>query len=65
MIGFPVTQEAISTGDPELVQLILRHREMDAMRAQAQVVPRLLEKLREVRKRRVGVDKARYLEVQS
>ncbi|CAH8487953.1 unnamed protein product [Heterobilharzia americana] len=40
-------QEAISTGDPELVKLILVHRDAQIVRHQAAIVTDLLQKLRE------------------
>ncbi|CAH8831528.1 unnamed protein product [Trichobilharzia szidati] len=41
------TQEAIATGDPELVKLILVHRDAQIVRHQAAIVTDLLQKLRE------------------
>lgn len=40
-------QEAIATGDPELVKLILVHRDAQIVRHQAVIVADLLQKLRE------------------
>ncbi|KAH8853568.1 Ankyrin repeat domain-containing protein isoform 1 [Schistosoma japonicum] len=40
-------QEAIATGDPELVKLILVHRDAQIVRHQAAIVADLLQKLRE------------------
>lgn len=43
-----VVQEAISTGDPELVQLILQHRDFQRAASRIGGIPELLEKLRQV-----------------
>ncbi len=42
-----VTQEAVSTGDPELVKLILQHRDIAMVKNQAKLVTSLLDKLKE------------------
>ncbi|CAH8453770.1 unnamed protein product [Dicrocoelium dendriticum] len=42
-----VAQEAISTGDPQLVKLILVHRDAQIVRHQGMIVTELLRKLRE------------------
>lgn len=45
--GWTVIQEATSTGDPELVQLILQHRDHQRATARIGGIPELLEKLRQ------------------
>ncbi|XP_071848168.1 ankyrin repeat domain-containing protein 13D-like isoform X2 [Apostichopus japonicus] len=45
--GWNVVQEAISTGDPELVQLILQHRDFQRAASRIGGIPELLEKLRQ------------------
>lgn len=45
--GWNVVQEAISTGDPELVQLILQHRDFQRATSRIGGIPELLEKLRQ------------------
>ncbi|XP_006818094.1 LOW QUALITY PROTEIN: ankyrin repeat domain-containing protein 13D-like [Saccoglossus kowalevskii] len=44
--GWTVLQEAISTGDPELVQIVLQHRDYQRASARVAGIPELLEKLR-------------------
>lgn len=44
-----VVQEAISTGDPEIVQLCLQSRDYQRHSQRTGDVPSLLQKLREVR----------------
>lgn len=44
-VGWTVIQEATSTGDPELVQLILQHRDHQRATARIGGIPELLEKL--------------------
>ena len=46
-----VVQEAISTGDPEIVQLCLQSRDHQRHSQRTGDVPSLLKKLREVRPR--------------
>lgn len=43
-----VIQEAVSTGDPELVQLCLQYRDYQRFTQRTEGVPGLLNKLREV-----------------
>ena len=43
-----VLQEAVSTGDPELVQLCLQHRDYQRSNNRTEGVPALLQRLREV-----------------
>ncbi|XP_072163526.1 ankyrin repeat domain-containing protein 13D-like [Diadema setosum] len=45
--GWTVIQEAVSTGDPELVYLILQHRDHQRATARIGGIPELLEKLRQ------------------
>ena len=40
-------QEAVSTGDPELVQLVLQYRDFQRYTRRTEGVPGLLDKLRE------------------
>ena len=42
-----MTQEAVSTGDPELVQLCLQYRDFQRYQRRTEGVPELLQKLRE------------------
>ncbi len=44
----PVTQEAVSTGDPELLQLCLQHRDHQRFQKRTEGVPGLLERLKQV-----------------
>ncbi|KAL5964980.1 Ankyrin repeat domain-containing protein 13D [Taenia solium] len=41
-----VTQEAISTGDPELLKIVLTHRDSHMLQNQAKIITALLEKLK-------------------
>lgn len=41
-----VTQEAISTGDPELLKIVLTHRDSHMLQDQAKIITQLLEKLK-------------------
>lgn len=43
-----VLQEAVSTGDPELVQLVLQYREFKRATERLAGIPELLSKLRQV-----------------
>lgn len=45
---FEVLQEAVSTGDPELVQLVLQYREYKRATERLAGIPELLSKLRQV-----------------
>ncbi|XP_072024246.1 ankyrin repeat domain-containing protein 13D-like [Amphiura filiformis] len=45
--GWTVLQEAISTGDPEIVQVVLQHRDHQRATARIGGIPELLEKLRQ------------------
>ena len=47
-ILFSVLHEATATGDPELVQLILKHRDHQRYTKRTIGVPELLQKLKEV-----------------
>lgn len=44
----PVLQEAVSTGDPELVQLVLQYRDFKRATERLAGIPELLSKLRQV-----------------
>ena len=46
-----VLQEAVSTGDPELVQLVLQYRDFKRATERLAGIPELLSKLRQVRLR--------------
>lgn len=46
--GFVVVQEAIATGDPEIVQLCLQHRDSQRYNQRSQGIPGLLQRLTEV-----------------
>lgn len=49
MVGFiSVLHEAVSTGDPEMVQLILQHRDYQQTSMTLGGVPELLQKINEV-----------------
>lgn len=48
-LHFPVLQEAVSTRDLELVQLVLRYRDYQRVVKRLAGIPMLLEKLRKVR----------------
>lgn len=41
-----VTQEAVSTGDPELLKIVLTHRDSHMLQNQAKIITALLEKLK-------------------
>lgn len=43
-----VLQEAVSTGDPELVQLVLQYRDFKRATERLAGIPELLSKLRQV-----------------
>ncbi|XP_023653163.1 ankyrin repeat domain-containing protein 13D [Paramormyrops kingsleyae] len=45
--GWTVLQEAVSTGDPELVQLVLQHRDYKRATERLAGIPELLSKLRQ------------------
>ncbi|XP_013416590.1 ankyrin repeat domain-containing protein 13D isoform X1 [Lingula anatina] len=45
--NWTVLQEAVSTGDPELVQLILQHRDFQRFTTRTEGIPGLLETLKE------------------
>lgn len=45
---FSVLQEAVSTGDPELVQLVLQYRDFKRATERLAGIPELLSKLRQV-----------------
>ncbi|XP_059372373.1 ankyrin repeat domain-containing protein 13D [Carassius carassius] len=47
--GWTVLQEAVSTGDPELVQLILQYRDFRRATERLSGIPELLSKLRQAR----------------
>lgn len=47
----PVLQEAVSTGDPEMVQLVLQYRDYQRATRRLAGIPELLSKLRRVRNR--------------
>ncbi|KAL4641717.1 ankyrin repeat domain-containing protein 13D [Arapaima gigas] len=47
--GWTVLQEAVSTGDPELVQLVLQHRDYKRATQRLAGIPELLSKLRQAR----------------
>ena len=42
-------QEAVCTGDPEMVQLVLQHRDMQRYTQRTEGVPGLLKRLTEVK----------------
>ena len=44
-----VTQEAVATGDPEMVQLCLQYRDFQRYTRRTEGVPGLLQRLKEVR----------------
>lgn len=44
----PVLQEAVSTGDPEMVQLVLQYRDYQRATKRLAGIPELLNKLRQV-----------------
>lgn len=44
----PVLQEAVSTGDPEMVQLVLQYRDYQRATQRLAGIPELLNKLRQV-----------------
>lgn len=46
---FSVLQEAVSTGDPELVQLVLQYRDFKRATERLAGIPELLSKLRQVK----------------
>lgn len=45
--GWTVAQEAVAHGDPELVRLVVRRREVQRHRTRASGIPRLLQRLRD------------------
>ncbi|KAI9538840.1 Ankyrin repeat domain-containing protein 13D [Dissostichus eleginoides] len=47
--GWTILQEAVSTGDPELVQLVLQYRDYKRATERLAGIPELLSKLREAR----------------
>jgi hypothetical protein len=47
-ICFPVVQEAVATGDPELLQLVLERRDFQRYSSRVGGIPELLQKLKEV-----------------
>jgi hypothetical protein len=47
-IFLPVVQEAVSTGDPELLQLVLERRDFQRYSSRVGGIPELLQKLKEV-----------------
>jgi hypothetical protein len=47
-IFFPVVQEAVATGDPELLQLVLERRDFQRYSSRVGGIPELLQKLKEV-----------------
>ena len=53
---FSVLQEAVSTGDPELVQLVLQYRDFKRATERLAGIPELLSKLRQVRAMRETED---------
>lgn len=48
----PVLQEAVSTGDPEMVQLVLQYRDYQRATQRLAGIPELLHKLRQVQQGR-------------
>lgn len=48
MFCSPVLQEAVSTGDPEMVQLVLQYRDYQRATRRLAGIPELLSKLRRV-----------------
>jgi len=44
----PVVQEAVATGDPELVHLVLERRDFQRYSSRVGGIPELLQKLKEV-----------------
>lgn len=48
-LNFPVLHEATASGDPDLVKLILKHRDHQRLTKRTVGVPELLTKLKEVR----------------
>lgn len=46
----PVLQEAVSTGDPEMVQVVLQYRDYQRARQRLAGIPELLNKLRQVQR---------------
>lgn len=46
---FSVLQDAVSTGDPELVQLVLQYRDFKRATERLAGIPELLSKLRQVK----------------
>jgi septin 4 len=47
-IYIPVVQEAVATGDPELLQLVLERRDFQRYSSRIGGIPELLQKLKEV-----------------
>lgn len=47
--GWNVVQEAVSTGDPELLQLVLERRDFQRYSSRVGGIPELLQKLKEVK----------------
>lgn len=48
MFMLPVLHEAVCSGDPELVQLVLQYRDFQRYNKRTVGVPELLQKLKEV-----------------
>lgn len=46
-INFVAVQEAVATGDPELVQLVLERRDVQRYTSRMAGIPELLQKLKE------------------
>lgn len=51
----PVLQEAVSTGDPEMVQVVLQYRDYQRAKQRLAGIPELLNKLRQVQRAEVCV----------
>lgn len=47
-VFLPVVQEAVATGDPELLQLVLERRDFQRYSSRVGGIPELLQKLKEV-----------------
>ncbi len=44
----PVTHEAVSRGDPDILRMILTHRDIQKREQQSRLVPELLQRLKDV-----------------
>ncbi|KAB0388998.1 hypothetical protein E2I00_010530, partial [Balaenoptera physalus] len=55
--GWAVLQEAVSTGDPEMVQLVLQYRDYQRATQRLAGIPELLNKLRQVQQDVKGPDR--------